>query len=289
MNITEAEKLTGIEKQTIRYYEKEGLIAPKRNRNNDYREYTMKEIQQLKVIRVLRNTGMSLVEIKKVLSGEVELTEAINQQREKVAKERNSLEGTLELCDELKGQIVENMNADQYLEWNQNEENKRNGLSRLVEDYKQVAKGESKKSFSFSPAEPITTSREFTEELLKYAKSENVEIIITKEGMYPEFIWNGIEYRAHRSHGRWGQMVHCDMLHPELAEPQGMSDKRKNVLTLIKHMIPVLFSLGVLYICAVLPNSYDLKWWEQLGLLAIAAVFMIAISWPYLRSGKKNK
>ena len=34
MNISEIEKITGISKQAIRFYEKEGLISPKRNQDN---------------------------------------------------------------------------------------------------------------------------------------------------------------------------------------------------------------------------------------------------------------
>lgn len=40
MNISEIERVTGISKQAIRFYEKEGLISPSRNQLNQYREYT---------------------------------------------------------------------------------------------------------------------------------------------------------------------------------------------------------------------------------------------------------
>ena len=40
LNIKEVEKLTNITKQNIRYYERQGLIFPKRNPENDYREYS---------------------------------------------------------------------------------------------------------------------------------------------------------------------------------------------------------------------------------------------------------
>jgi len=38
MNISQVEKLTGISKQNIRFYEKEELIHPTRNESNVYRE-----------------------------------------------------------------------------------------------------------------------------------------------------------------------------------------------------------------------------------------------------------
>ncbi|MDE7318096.1 MAG: MerR family transcriptional regulator, partial [Lachnospiraceae bacterium] len=40
MNIQELEKRTGITKQNIRFYERKGLLCPKRNTANNYREYT---------------------------------------------------------------------------------------------------------------------------------------------------------------------------------------------------------------------------------------------------------
>ena len=45
LNIKEVEKLTNITKQNIRYYERQGLIFPKRNPENDYREYSEQDNQ----------------------------------------------------------------------------------------------------------------------------------------------------------------------------------------------------------------------------------------------------
>ena len=68
-----------------------------------------------------------------------------------------------------------------------------------------------------------------------------VEVItITKEGMYPEFILDGVEYSAMRISGRW-HTVHCQMIHPELAEPENVTGKRKVILQLIARLIPLIF------------------------------------------------
>lgn len=37
MNIKEVEKITGLTKANIRFYEEEGLVQPKRNEQNNYR------------------------------------------------------------------------------------------------------------------------------------------------------------------------------------------------------------------------------------------------------------
>ena len=54
MNGKEAEKITGISRRNLRFYEDQGLIEPERNPENDYREYSEKDIERLKIIRSLR-------------------------------------------------------------------------------------------------------------------------------------------------------------------------------------------------------------------------------------------
>lgn len=244
MNISEVEKITGINKQAIRFYEKEGLISPKRNEDNSYRVYDAKEIRELKLIRVLRNTGMSVEDVRSVLEGRISLNEAVNTQRVQIENERKELASILELCDELKTQDVEKIDADYYMTWIQREEKSGNVFIKLWEDYKQVAKGEAVKKFYFIQNQLVNTPRDFTNALLEYAKLQNAEITITKESMYPEFVWNGIEYSALRIHGRYGSKIFCEMLYPELAEAAGVDENRKKVLKLVVRIIPILVFLA---------------------------------------------
>ena len=58
MKTKEVEKLTGLSKQTLIWYEKEGLIRPKRNENH-YREYTEEDVQLLRLIKTLRSMNVS--------------------------------------------------------------------------------------------------------------------------------------------------------------------------------------------------------------------------------------
>ena len=48
--IKEVEHLVGISSANIRYYEKEGLITPIRIKENNYREYTEKDVHTLNLI-----------------------------------------------------------------------------------------------------------------------------------------------------------------------------------------------------------------------------------------------
>ncbi len=65
MLIGEAATLTGFSKDTIRWYEKIGLINLDRNSRseNNYRSYDKKTIDKLLLIRQIKNFGFTLKEI----------------------------------------------------------------------------------------------------------------------------------------------------------------------------------------------------------------------------------
>ena len=60
MNIKNASILTGVSYQMIRYYEKLGLINPKRNKNNNYRDYQQADINNIVMIKQYSELGLSL-------------------------------------------------------------------------------------------------------------------------------------------------------------------------------------------------------------------------------------
>ena len=66
MTIKQLEQRLDIPRATIRFYEKENLISPKRN-DNSYREYSEEDVATLKKIIVLRKIGLSVSDIKQVL------------------------------------------------------------------------------------------------------------------------------------------------------------------------------------------------------------------------------
>ena len=54
MTIKEVEKRTGLTAKTIRYYEKEGLLQVKRDKNNSYRNYSEDDVLLLKKIKLFQ-------------------------------------------------------------------------------------------------------------------------------------------------------------------------------------------------------------------------------------------
>ena len=107
MKIAEVERQTGISKQTIRFYEKEGLIEPGRNNENQYREYDAQDVKKLKRISLMRKLNVPISEIKEVMDGTRSFSEVIDAQRAQIAKEREEQDALIAFCDELKGQSVD--------------------------------------------------------------------------------------------------------------------------------------------------------------------------------------
>jgi len=61
-------KATGLRIETIRYYERLGLIPPPRRRESGYREYTEEDIRRLRFIQRAKALGFSLKEIQELLN-----------------------------------------------------------------------------------------------------------------------------------------------------------------------------------------------------------------------------
>ena len=62
MTIKEVEKKLNITRANIRYYEKEGLLEPKRN-ENEYRNFSNHDIKRLEQILLFRKCNVSIEDI----------------------------------------------------------------------------------------------------------------------------------------------------------------------------------------------------------------------------------
>ena len=66
LKIGQLAKETGIKVETIRYYEKYGLISKPSRRESGYREFTHKHIGQINFIKQAKTMGLTLREILKL-------------------------------------------------------------------------------------------------------------------------------------------------------------------------------------------------------------------------------
>ena len=195
VTIKEAELLTGITRQNIRYYEKMGLIHPSREKENQYRKYNKDDIRRLKLIYMFRKLDMPLEEIQQILDGRKDLQEALEQQKEQLRQKQQKLAAALSFCGEIQETELTDLNVDLYLQKMEAEEKQGNKFADILDDYKKVVESESIRTFSFSPDDFCTTPRQMTEQLFRYAQRNHLDLVITKEGLCPEFTIDGKDVR----------------------------------------------------------------------------------------------
>ena len=269
-NIKEAEELTGISRQNIRYYEKMGLLNPKRDAGNGYRKYDEEDIERLKVILLFRKLDMPLEEIHKLLDHEIDLQQALDTQKAYLQKEQQKLEAALAFCDTIQEQDLAELDINRCLQEIEEQEKRGNTFADILHDYKAVAEMEKKRAFTFWPDDFCTTPRQMTDELCRYANENNLDLVITKEGLMPEFTLDGIEYRAVRIHARGGMAIHAEMIHPEDYIPQGMSEKWYSRLRMIVvAIVPLACILAGTFLWA-LPDAIETG--DILGLVLMLAL-----------------
>lgn len=92
--IGEVSSLLGISAQTLRYYDKIGLVRPAHvNDQSGYRQYTYDQIHYIERIRYLQNLGLSLTDIRSALqSGQVKnLLRVLSEQKSNIQETMNKL------------------------------------------------------------------------------------------------------------------------------------------------------------------------------------------------------
>ena len=97
MTVKEVEERTGLPRANIRYYESEGLIHPNRGENG-YRDYRQEDVDTLLKIKLLRQLGFSLEDIRAIQAGDQELEPALEGRLTALQKERAELDQAALMC-----------------------------------------------------------------------------------------------------------------------------------------------------------------------------------------------
>ena len=106
LKINEVEALVGITKKNIRFYEEQGLLTPKRNAENSYREYGDGEVQTLRRIKLLRKLGVPIEEIRQMLDGTHTVADGMRRHLISLERERRNLDQSIKLCQELQSMDI---------------------------------------------------------------------------------------------------------------------------------------------------------------------------------------
>jgi DNA-binding transcriptional MerR regulator len=116
MKIQELERKTGLERPSIRFYEKEGLLIPQRLENG-YREYSEEDVALLKRIKLLRQLGMSVDRIRALQQGSEDLSAAIARQAAYHSSQIDEHRRCRAVCEAMHadGASFGSLNAEHYL------------------------------------------------------------------------------------------------------------------------------------------------------------------------------
>lgn len=106
MKINEVEALAGITKKNIRFYEEQGLLSPRRNAENGYRDYGEEEVETLRRIKLLRKLGVPIEEIRQMLSGTHTLGDGMRRHLITLEREKRNLEQSMLLCQQMQNQEI---------------------------------------------------------------------------------------------------------------------------------------------------------------------------------------
>jgi Cu(I)-responsive transcriptional regulator len=68
MRIGELARITGTKAETIRYYEREGILTPAGRTDSNYRDYCDKDVATLTFVRRARSLGFSMAQVRELLA-----------------------------------------------------------------------------------------------------------------------------------------------------------------------------------------------------------------------------
>ena len=105
--MNEVENKVGLSKKSIRFYEEHNLIHPKRT-DKEYRIYDEEDLKKLKLIKILRELGISINELEKLENKEIELNECLNNRIKNIEKEEEQYGRAKQICLE----IIDNDDLD---------------------------------------------------------------------------------------------------------------------------------------------------------------------------------
>lgn len=111
MNTKEVARLSGVSVRALQYYDKIGLLRPKRNPTNSYREYSQSDLDRLQQILFFKECGFPLVSVQKLLSDpSFDREKTFQLQKKYLLRERKRLDtmlATLEkTMESLKGEFT---------------------------------------------------------------------------------------------------------------------------------------------------------------------------------------
>ncbi len=225
MTIKEVEQQTGISKQNIRFYEKEGLVTPSHNSENGYREYTEENVAQLNEIKLFRKLGISIRDILEMKHKEVSIYDCMKKYSQITATKIDELKKQKQLFEKIAQMTSsgEEFRVSEYLNYMETEE--RNGVKFFNIAFDFITKAKNylgkgmedlimKRCFVISPEDSshYPSSNEIYSAIAAYCAENKQKCEFAKENSPLTFSMNGISYRVIVYSSRIGYYLSCKEL-----------------------------------------------------------------------------
>lgn len=107
MRIGELSRETGVPVETIRYYEKEGLLEPPMRLQNNYRSYGDRHLARLRFIAHCRKLDMSPEEIREILNYDSSKPEEAGHIHELLHRQIEAVDARIRALTELQTKLYE--------------------------------------------------------------------------------------------------------------------------------------------------------------------------------------
>ena len=110
LSIGDVEKITGISKDRLRYYEEKDLITPDRDSDNSYRTYGLEEVLKLLGIQMYRSMDLGVKEIQRIQKSDTiegiydvfkNRQNELDQQIAELQKQKDSVSRSIEDCEKI--------------------------------------------------------------------------------------------------------------------------------------------------------------------------------------------
>ena len=105
MKIKQCSEQVSMSPRTIRFYEEMGLIKTQRA-NNGYREYTQEDVERLQQIKLLRELGVSMEDVKHYFTSSIPLQEVLLKRKEELMEQKKDIQSLIEIVEDIEKQKV---------------------------------------------------------------------------------------------------------------------------------------------------------------------------------------
>lgn len=92
---------------TIRYYERRGLLSPPRRKDSGYRQFLADTVLRIRFIKHAQNLGFSLDEIAELLSLRLDSTAKCGDIKEKARRKIREIESKMKMLERMRITLVE--------------------------------------------------------------------------------------------------------------------------------------------------------------------------------------